>query len=203
MCGRPRSRRCSCPLVWSRVAPVSSGGAGWGRGQRRVARKTSSDRVPLASRSRSSRATCWTRARSDHRSKGCIPPTTWSIRWAPGPASRSGTATERTTLRRPPADEVAGRSLRAGPLLRLKAEMKVPGRAWLQFEVEPEGGGSRITQTAVFDPSGLAGLGYWYSLYPVHWLIFRGMLGGIVRAGVAGPPAAGVVWPVKPPQLSS
>ena len=67
----------------------------------------------------------------------------------------------------------------------------------------PEGGGSRITQTAVFDPWGLAGLAYWYGLYPVHWLISRGMLRGIVRVCVAEPPAAGVVWPVNPPQLPS
>lgn len=61
-------------------------------------------------------------------------------------------------------------------LLRLQAEMKVPGRAWLQFEVEPVEGGSRITQTAVFDPLGLGGLAYWYGLCPIHWLIFRRML---------------------------
>ena len=79
--------------------------------------------------------------------------------------------------------------------------MKVPGRAWLQFEVEPEGGGSRITQPSVFDPSGLSGLLYWNGLYPVHWLIFRGMLRGIARAGVAGTSAPGVVRPVNPPQL--
>ncbi|WP_420449516.1 SDR family oxidoreductase [Candidatus Palauibacter sp.] len=68
-----------------------------------------------------------------------------------------------------------------GRLLRLQAEMKVPGRAWLQFEVEPAEEGSRVTQTAVFDPLGLGGLLYWYGLYPVHWLIFRGMLRGISR----------------------
>ncbi|MBU1700665.1 MAG: SDR family oxidoreductase [Candidatus Eisenbacteria bacterium] len=66
-------------------------------------------------------------------------------------------------------------------LLRLAAEMKVPGRAWLQFEVEPVPHGSRIRQTALFDPVGLAGLLYWYSLYPVHQLVFRGMLRGIVK----------------------
>ena len=68
-------------------------------------------------------------------------------------------------------------------LLRLAAEMKVPGRAWLQFEVEPAEGGSRITQTAVFDPLGLGGLLYWYGLYPIHWLIFRRMLRGISARG--------------------
>lgn len=68
-------------------------------------------------------------------------------------------------------------------LLHLQAEMKVPGRAWLQFEVEHAEEGSRITQTAVFDPLGLGGLLYWYGLYPIHWLIFRGMLRGIARRG--------------------
>ncbi len=67
--------------------------------------------------------------------------------------------------------------------LRLAAEMKVPGRAWLQFEVEPNGAGSVIRQTAIFDPHGLAGLMYWYALFPVHRWIFRGMLREIaVRA---------------------
>ena len=66
--------------------------------------------------------------------------------------------------------------------LRLAAEMKVPGRAWLQFEVEPDNGGSVIRQTAIFDPAGLAGLLYWYSLYPVHRWIFRGMLRRIAAA---------------------
>lgn len=67
-----------------------------------------------------------------------------------------------------------------GRLLRLRAEMKLPGRAWLQFEVCAASEGSRITQTAIFDPRGLGGLLYWYALYPVHWIIFRGMLRGIV-----------------------
>jgi len=67
-------------------------------------------------------------------------------------------------------------------LLRLFAEMKVPGRAWLQFEVEEDGAGSMIRQTSIFDPVGLLGLLYWYALYPAHSLVFRGMLRGIVRA---------------------
>jgi uncharacterized protein YbjT (DUF2867 family) len=67
-------------------------------------------------------------------------------------------------------------------LLRLRAEMRLPGRAWLQFEVEPRpGGGSEIRQTALFDPIGLGGLAYWYALYPVHQFVFAGMLRGIVR----------------------
>jgi len=67
--------------------------------------------------------------------------------------------------------------------LRLFAEMKVPGRAWLEFEVEPAGSGSLVRQTAVFEPAGLAGLAYWYLLYPFHAWIFRGMLREIVKRG--------------------
>ena len=67
--------------------------------------------------------------------------------------------------------------------LRLVAEMKVPGRAWLEFEVEPIDGGrrARIRQTATFDPRGLFGRLYWYALFPVHVVMFRGMLDAIVN----------------------
>jgi hypothetical protein len=60
--------------------------------------------------------------------------------------------------------------------LRLEAEMKLPGRAWLEFEVKVKHGQVRLYQTAIFDPLGLAGLIYWYSLYPIHYLIFNRML---------------------------
>ncbi len=69
-----------------------------------------------------------------------------------------------------------------GHMLRLRAEMKLPGRAWLEFEVKPSEEGSRIQQTVVFDPLGLAGLLYWYAIYPLHALVFRGLLAGIARA---------------------
>ena len=72
-------------------------------------------------------------------------------------------------------------------LLRLQAEMKVPGRAWLQFEVEPAGSGSKIRQTAEFDPLGLFGLLYWYALFPLHELVFAGMLRGIAKAAEKDP----------------
>lgn len=69
-------------------------------------------------------------------------------------------------------------------LLRLRAEMKVPGRAWLQFEVEPQSDGrSEVRQTALFDPRGLRGLIYWYGLYPLHLFVFAGMLREIGKAG--------------------
>jgi uncharacterized protein YbjT (DUF2867 family) len=69
--------------------------------------------------------------------------------------------------------------------LRLAAEMRLPGRAWLEFEVSPCEGGSRLRQTAVFQPSGLVGLAYWYGIYPLHALVFRGMLEGIAAAALA------------------
>jgi hypothetical protein len=64
----------------------------------------------------------------------------------------------------------------------LWAEMKLPGRAWLEFEVEGDTHSSTIRQTAIFDPVGLSGLAYWYLIYPLHQLIFAGMLRGIVAA---------------------
>jgi uncharacterized protein YbjT (DUF2867 family) len=67
-------------------------------------------------------------------------------------------------------------------LLRLRAEMRLPGRAWLEFEVQPTERGSTIRQTAEFDPSGLLGLLYWYGIYPLHAAVFRGMLKGLARA---------------------
>jgi uncharacterized protein YbjT (DUF2867 family) len=72
-----------------------------------------------------------------------------------------------------------------GRLLRLRAELKLPGRAWLEFEVEPEGRGSLVRQTAIFDPAGLSGLLYWYALHPLHRFVFAGMLRGIALRTMA------------------
>jgi hypothetical protein len=69
-----------------------------------------------------------------------------------------------------------------GRLLRLAAEMRVPGRAWLQFEVTSAAGGSLIRQTAIFDPVGVRGLLYWYGLWGIHRMVFAGMLRNIARA---------------------
>jgi hypothetical protein len=59
--------------------------------------------------------------------------------------------------------------------------MKLPGRAWLEFEVVPREGGATIRQTALFDPVGLFGRVYWYGVSPLHRLVFSGMLRGIAR----------------------
>jgi hypothetical protein len=64
-----------------------------------------------------------------------------------------------------------------GRLIRLRAEMRLPGRAWLEFEARPEPNGqTRLLQTAFFEPKGLLGLVYWYALYPLHALIFSGLI---------------------------
>lgn len=68
-----------------------------------------------------------------------------------------------------------------GRRLRLRAEMKLPGRAWLEFEVKPRADGCEIHQTAIFDPLGLWGLAYWYALLPIHKWIFSGLLRSIAR----------------------
>jgi hypothetical protein len=61
-------------------------------------------------------------------------------------------------------------------LLRLRAEMRLPGYAWLQFEALPrEGGGNCLRQTAFFEPHGLFGYAYWFSVLPFHSLIFGNM----------------------------
>jgi hypothetical protein len=73
-------------------------------------------------------------------------------------------------------------AIEPGRLLRLRAEMKVPGRAWLQFKAEPLGDNhSLLTQTAFFAPKGLFGLLYWYLLYPVHRLIFSQLIRKLVE----------------------
>ena len=83
-------------------------------------------------------------------------------------------------------------------LLRLRAEMKVPGRAWLQFESLPRDGGTLLVQTAYFAPKGLPGLLYWYSLYPVHGAIFSGMIAALAAEASRPGPRGGGVAPSSP-----
>lgn len=70
--------------------------------------------------------------------------------------------------------------------VRLRAEMKVPGSAWLQWDIEPDGDGAHVVQTALFAPVGLTGTLYWNLLYPAHKIIFEGMLRSIVREAESG-----------------
>jgi hypothetical protein len=81
-------------------------------------------------------------------------------------------------------------AIEPGRLVRLRAEMRVPGRAWLEFQARTQDDGrTLVAQTAFFAPRGLFGLLYWYSLYPMHGLIFGGMIRAIGRRAEAALPA--------------
>lgn len=72
--------------------------------------------------------------------------------------------------------------------LELTAEMKLPGVATLSFELAPASGanaGTRLVMTARFRPRGLFGIAYWYAVLPLHGLVFRGLLSGLVRSAEA------------------
>ncbi len=72
-------------------------------------------------------------------------------------------------------------------LLRLRAEMKLPGTAWLQFEVQPDDGGARVEQTAFFEPRGLLGHLYWYGVLPFHRFVFPGLLRAVCERARSRP----------------
>ena len=69
--------------------------------------------------------------------------------------------------------------------LRLRAEMRVPGRAWLEMSGEPDGAGSTYRQRAVFFPKGLAGRLYWWAVFPFHGIVFAGMANRITAEAEA------------------
>ena len=76
-------------------------------------------------------------------------------------------------------------AIERGSFLRLRAEMKVPGLAWLELRATPEEHGSRYEQRAVFFPKGLAGRLYWLAVLPFHGFIFAGMASRIASAAGA------------------
>ena len=101
---------------------------------------------------------------------------------AGGVGMRRGRRDPETLLPGDPVDFWRVRTLEADRVLELEAEMKVPGRAWLRFDVETvDERQVRIRQTAIFHPSGWLGQLYWYALLPVHTVIFSGMLREIAR----------------------
>ena len=71
--------------------------------------------------------------------------------------------------------------------LRLRADLKLPGSGWLEFQVTPldDGRRSLVRQTATFDPRGLLGRAYWYALLPIHEWMFSGLLHEIARRATA------------------
>ena len=97
---------------------------------------------------------------------------------AGGPGLRRG---RRATLAiGEPLDFWRVEDLVPGRRLRLHAEMRLPGEAWLTWDVESQGSGALITQTAEFRPRGLLGRLYWISVAPFHRFVFPGMQRGIV-----------------------
>jgi len=76
-----------------------------------------------------------------------------------------------------------------GRRLLLRADMKVPGDAWLEFSATPaDGAGTLLTQISYFAPKGLVGVVYWYALLPIHRIIFNGLIHRISRAASTGSP---------------
>jgi uncharacterized protein YbjT (DUF2867 family) len=103
-----------------------------------------------------------------------------------GPGLRRGRRDPEQVAFGEPLDFWRVTGLERGRRLSLRAEMRLPGEALLEFSVEPlDGNRARLTQTARFLPKGLLGLAYWYAVLPVHGFVFRGMLGGIRRAALA------------------
>jgi uncharacterized protein YbjT (DUF2867 family) len=66
-------------------------------------------------------------------------------------------------------------------VLRLRAEMKMPGLAWLEFGVEPEGNGCVVTQVAIYAPKGLMGHLYWWAVWPMHGIVFPSMVNKMAK----------------------
>ncbi|MBJ8344026.1 SDR family oxidoreductase [Antrihabitans sp. YC2-6] len=104
----------------------------------------------------------------------------WIDRWAGGVGLRRGRRDPRRLHTGEALDFWRVEYIERGRVLRLRAEMKVPGRAWLEFRVTRLGPHrARLDQRAIFVPRGLAGRAYWYSVLPFHGLVFSGMLANV------------------------
>lgn len=111
----------------------------------------------------------------------------WSIRGfidqlVGGPGLRRGRRHPQELLPGESVDFWRVEEVKPGELLRLRAEMKLPGRAWMQWESRPEGDATRLVQTALFAPYGFWGHVYWVGLYPIHRIIFNDLVRAIARA---------------------
>lgn len=113
-------------------------------------------------------------------------PLAWQVRGlvdrlGGGPGLRRGRRDPRRLLVDDAVDFWRVEDVEPGRLLRLRAEMRVPGRAWLELRVEPGGrpGTSMLTQLATFHPHGLAGQVYWALVLPFHGVVFGGMQRGM------------------------
>jgi uncharacterized protein YbjT (DUF2867 family) len=121
--------------------------------------------------------------------------TLWDIRGfmdilAGGPGRRRGRRNQYVLVEGDYLEWWRVERVRPPSLLRLKAEMRMPGEGWLQYEISPADEGTLVRQTAIFHAKGLLGRLYWYSVLPFHHFVFNGTLLGIdreCRALLAGP----------------
>ncbi len=116
----------------------------------------------------------------------------WSVRGAldrlvGGPGLRRGRRDPNVVLPGDAVDFWRVEAVEEPRLLRLRAEMKVPGKAWLQWEIEADERGTWVVQTALFAPVGLTGTLYWNLLYAIHAVIFSGMVHRIAAEAERAP----------------
>jgi hypothetical protein len=102
-----------------------------------------------------------------------------------GPGLRRGRRHPQDLQVGEPVDFWRVEAIEPDQLLRLHAEMVLPGEAWLEWQITSTPGGRTITQVATFRPRGLWGNVYWYAIAPFHRFVFPGLLEGIVDDAVA------------------
>ena len=123
-------------------------------------------------------------------------PLAWAVRGlldrlAGGVGLRRGRRDPDRTAVGEPIDFWRVETLEPGKVLRLRAEMRLPGGAWLEFAITPdEGDGPVLHQRALFIPRGLAGTLYWWSVWPFHGIVFGSMLRNLAKAAEAQPQLA-------------
>ena len=110
----------------------------------------------------------------------------WNVRGAldalvGGVGMRRGRLHPHTLSVGDPLDFWRVEALEAPRLLRLRAEMRLPGDAWLEWQITPTEAGATIVQTARFHPRGLLGRLYWLAVAPFHTVVFPGLVSGIRR----------------------
>jgi uncharacterized protein YbjT (DUF2867 family) len=166
--------------VWSDAGPVP-GDPDWAGGTVFVDRRETPVAAPACA---VYRAVCRLGGRQGWYSADWL----WTVRGAldhlvGGPGRRSGRRDPEQLSYGDAVDFWRVSDVEAGRRLALRAEMRLPGEALLEFAIEPGGtpGHSRLVQTARFRPRGLLGLGYWYAVWPLHGLVFARMLEGIRR----------------------
>jgi uncharacterized protein YbjT (DUF2867 family) len=109
----------------------------------------------------------------------------WVDRLVGGVGLRRGRRDPRRLYRGESLDFWRVEEIEPGRLLRLRAEMRLPGRAWLELRVDETGGRTTYVQRAVFQPRGLGGQLYWWSVWPFHGVVFGGMARNITSAAEA------------------